>query len=720
MALGLAGLVWISRLVIDLDHRESLSRRQAAQEERIRLALWRMDSALAPLVAQESSRPYFHFRALYPASASYAHMYDRPAPGAAMTPSPLLVAETPQVKLHFQIDPGGRFSSPQVLEGRVAAAMPSDRREQARARLAELSVGLSRESLVARMSAPQDEPVRLQAPALAVQKPARPELVVKAEIESDRLLAPAENRLPKAPAAIQQAEEKAKELEAKGQLEAARTVTEYAARARQQAASNEMAIQQNMPPPQKLSEDKRKLAKSSLAKADDVDASLRSISGTAAAPAPPATTSPVQMATVGAAEQVPSSGRGEAGPRLPAPAKDGETAKGGLGMLASAASPLSGETQPMRLAPPPGLSRARIPEVKETSFSPYWVGERLLLARRVTMRDGEYLQGCWLDWTAIRSSLRKAVVDLLPEADLQPASPGQLEEPGRLLAALPVRLLPGPLPRVEASGLAPAVLVLGIGWACALVAGAAAALLLQQALALGERRGAFVSAVTHELRTPLTTFRMYAELLHLNMVEEESERRALLHTLVVESDRLDHLVKNVLSYARLESGRGSAALEKVPVADLLERGCERLSQRAALAGMKVEIEVPEDLAELATKTDSSVVEQILFNLVDNACKYAASGKDRSVLIQAAREGGRLLLRVKDHGPGIAKADRKKLFRPFHKSAREAARSAPGVGLGLALCRRLALSLGGDLRLEQGLAEGACFVLELPLAGDGRP
>jgi len=356
--------------------------------------------------------------------------------------------------------------------------------------------------------------------------------------------------------------------------------------------------------------------------------------------------------------------------------------------------------------------------VKETPFSPFWVGERLLLARRIAMPDGEYLQGCWLDWTAIRNSLREAVADLLPEVDLQAASAGGLEEPGRRLAALPVRLQPGPLPKQPSTGISAAVLVLGIGWTCALVAAAAAALLLHQALALGERRGAFVSAVTHELRTPLTTFRMYAELLHLGMVEEESERRALLHTLVVESDRLDHLVKNVLSYARLESGRGSAALERVPATDLLERGCERLSQRAALAGMKVKIEVAEDLAELAVKTDASVVEQILFNLVDNACKYAAF--DPSVLVQAAREGGRLLLRVKDHGPGIARADRKKLFRPFHKSAREAARSAPGVGLGLALCRRLALSLGGDLRLESGTSVGACFVLELPLAGEGPP
>ena len=77
---------------------------------------------------------------------------------------------------------------------------------------------------------------------------------------------------------------------------------------------------------------------------------------------------------------------------------------------------------------------------------------------------------------------------------------------------------------------------------------------------------------------------------------------------------------------------------------------------------------------------------------------------------------RLLLRVRDHGPGISSKEARRLFRPFSKSAQQAAHSAPGVGLGLALSRRLARSLGGDLRLEKAIGEGTCFVLSLPAAG----
>lgn len=712
MGLGLAGLVWISRMVLGLEQREARSRSQAAQEERIRLALWRMDSALAPLVAQESSRPYFHFRARYPANAAYARMYDRPAAGAEMATSPLLLGGIPQVKLHFQVEPSGRFSSPQVPEGGSAAALPPEVLAESRNRLQELARGLSREHLLARIAPPREEAGRAAVPA------APPAAKVAA---GPRLDAPAGP-----PPVVRQAEDKARELETKGQVEAARNVSEFAARARQQAASNEMALQQNLAPPVKLAEaTQSKAAPGSAREGRPAASGLASSAGSLAPAAAPPKLAKAEAdrladrkADLGAVQPVRPAVPGEKEGSRPATVEVVATATpsailspGAVGGTVAGSVPLPGQAA-ARPMPVPSRGR-RTGVIEETPFSPLWAGDHLLLARTVSTPEGQYLQGCWLDWEAIRANLGRAVADLLPAAQLLPAPAGQLDEPGRLLAALPVRLQPGPLPRPEREGLAPALLVLGVGWACALVSALAAGLLLHQALELGERRGAFVSAVTHELRTPLTTFRMYAELLHLGMVEDEAERRTLLETLVVESDRLDHLVKNVLSYARLESGRGGAALEPVPVTELLERGCERLSQRAAQAGMRVEIAVPDALEGRAARTDPSVVEQILFNLVDNACKYAGGG-ERLIHILAVAEGPLLALRVRDHGPGIARPDRRKLFRPFHKSAREAARSAPGVGLGLALCRRLAQSLGGELRLEEGAGPGACFRLELPL------
>ena len=113
--------------------------------------------------------------------------------------------------------------------------------------------------------------------------------------------------------------------------------------------------------------------------------------------------------------------------------------------------------------------------------------------------------------------------------------------------------------------------------------------------------------------------------------------------------------------------------------------------------------------------DRSAVERILSNLVDNACKYARQAADRRIHLEGGADSRAVWLSVADHGPGLSRAELRRLFRPFHKSAGEAAQSAPGVGLGLALSRRLARAQGGDLRFESPEGRGASFVLRLPRA-----
>jgi signal transduction histidine kinase len=136
--------------------------------------------------------------------------------------------------------------------------------------------------------------------------------------------------------------------------------------------------------------------------------------------------------------------------------------------------------------------------------------------------------------------------------------------------------------------------------------------------------------------------------------------------------------------------------------------------------MSLAVEVEEGLRDREVQADSASLERILLNLVDNACKYAVSAQDRRIHLQVARAGPRILLRVRDHGPGIAEHEVRRLFRPFSKSAREAAQSAPGVGLGLALSRRLARAMQGDLIVERGPTEGATFALILKLAHRAEP
>jgi signal transduction histidine kinase len=238
--------------------------------------------------------------------------------------------------------------------------------------------------------------------------------------------------------------------------------------------------------------------------------------------------------------------------------------------------------------------------------------------------------------------------------------------------------------------------------------------LLRAVMALSERRAAFVSAVTHELRTPLTTFRMYAEMLSQGMVRDEGDRRSYLETLRIEADRLTHLVTNVLAYARLERGRPGGRIETISVEKLLDIATGRLADRAAQAGLALAIEAQDEVMRQAVLADPAIVEQILFNLLDNACKYASTAAAKTLHLSAETIKGTASIRLRDHGPGVSSAGQRRLFQPFHKSANEAANSAPGVGLGLALSKRLAREMGGDLRYEAN-GQGACFALSLRIA-----
>ena len=343
---------------------------------------------------------------------------------------------------------------------------------------------------------------------------------------------------------------------------------------------------------------------------------------------------------------------------------------------------------------------------------PMWVDSQLLLARRVHVDKRVVIQGCWLDWQRIQAVLKAEVADLLPSVELEPVIDTARTDVTRMLATLPVQVVVPPVELGPTRWSAMRV-ALATAWGCLLIAATAGGVLLHGVLSLSERRGSFVSAVTHELRTPLTTFRMYSEMLANDMVPDETKRRRYLETLRVEADRLSHLVENVLAYARLERGRDGKRRVRSTIAELVSHATERLEERAAQAEMKLVMVIADEGAERWIWTDPSAVEQILFNLVDNACKYAAGSQDRRIHIDIDSGDKQVEFRVRDHGAGISTEEAQRLFEPFTKSADDAANSAPGIGLGLALCRRLAKQLGGRLELQPTRDRGATFCLILP-------
>lgn len=250
-----------------------------------------------------------------------------------------------------------------------------------------------------------------------------------------------------------------------------------------------------------------------------------------------------------------------------------------------------------------------------------------------------------------------------------------------------------------------AVLILAIvtsGW-----------LLLRQARrseADAVQKTSFVANVSHEFKTPLTTIRLYSELLEQGRVADANKQSEYLRIIGRETQRLARLVNNALDFSRLEEGRKKYQRENCDLVEELSRLLDALTPRLAEAGMRLIRKLPE--SPLRLKTDRDALEQILLNLIENACKYAASGGELEVSVSAYEEGG-AEVRVGDRGPGVPAAERERIFEKFHRVDESLTAEKSGTGLGLSIARQLARGLGGELRCEARPGGGAVFVLTLP-------
>lgn len=224
-------------------------------------------------------------------------------------------------------------------------------------------------------------------------------------------------------------------------------------------------------------------------------------------------------------------------------------------------------------------------------------------------------------------------------------------------------------------------------------------------------REAFVAAVTHELKAPLAAIRLFAEMLERGDVEPEKVKEFGGRT-VRESDRLARLVDGVLDLARLEHGSPSARSEPVELRELVERALATVAPLARERGFGLALGADGERAPLTTSGDRDALHGALVNLLDNALKY--SDTPHTIEVELRRTADRAEIRVKDRGRGVPDAERARIFEPFRRVGDELTRDWPGVGLGLALVKKIALAHSGDARCEAREGGGSVFVLSLPL------
>jgi signal transduction histidine kinase len=217
-----------------------------------------------------------------------------------------------------------------------------------------------------------------------------------------------------------------------------------------------------------------------------------------------------------------------------------------------------------------------------------------------------------------------------------------------------------------------------------------------------------VAAVSHELKTPLTAIRMYGEMLRDGMVPTDAKREEYYRTITSESERLSRLIDNVLEFARLEKGTREMRLSAGPIGPVIEELALLLRPHAARTGFDLHVAIEANLPPVRFERDALL--QVLFNLIDNALKYARGASERVVSIECRRLDGSVELRVRDRGPGVAARQLGRVFEPFHRGEDELTRTTTGTGLGLALVKGLAERMGATV--SAGNADGGGFEVRL--------
>ena len=211
-----------------------------------------------------------------------------------------------------------------------------------------------------------------------------------------------------------------------------------------------------------------------------------------------------------------------------------------------------------------------------------------------------------------------------------------------------------------------------------------------------------LNCISHDLRSPLVAIQGALESLQKDSANAlpSQHRQLLLTNAIRETDRLNRFVANLMQMTRLESGHLLLRLEPQDLSEVVDGTLRILRQPA-----RVKVDMPADLPLI--RADFVLLQQALWNLLENALKFAPEGP---IHIQAEVKGDSVQLSVRDHGPGIGLADQPLIFNRFYRGSGE----VKGSGLGLPICRGLVNAMGGSVEVESA-EPGARFRLTLPVA-----
>lgn len=236
---------------------------------------------------------------------------------------------------------------------------------------------------------------------------------------------------------------------------------------------------------------------------------------------------------------------------------------------------------------------------------------------------------------------------------------------------------------------------------------------VRQEMALAQLKSDFVSNISHELRTPLALIRMYAETLEMGRIPNEERKSEYYRIIGQESERLTHLVNNILNFSRIEAGKKAYHLQPVVLNDIVERVLESYRFHLENKGFTLETNLAKTLPEIQGDTDA--LSEAVINLVDNAVKYSET--EHWINITTGSENGQVFVEISDRGIGIPPKEQQRIFEKFHRASDALVHNTKGSGLGLSLVQHIVRAHNGHIQLSSQPGKGSRFRLLFPAAPD---
>ena len=222
----------------------------------------------------------------------------------------------------------------------------------------------------------------------------------------------------------------------------------------------------------------------------------------------------------------------------------------------------------------------------------------------------------------------------------------------------------------------------------------------------------FVHNISHEFKTPLTLIRLYGETLQRKENLTDEDRKESYEIITKESERLSHLINNVLDFSRIDMGKKEFNFTKGSLSRVVEETLDSYRYHLEKKGFKVKKDIAPDLPEM--NFDGEAVASVLVNLLSNAMKF--SPHEKEVSVRLFRKNKQAVLQVEDKGIGISPRDRSRIFQRFYMARNEAVSETRGSGLGLTLVKHIAEAHGGTVEVQSEPGKGSVFSVILPIPG----